>query len=46
MKKEKHPVYRFILGALMVALALGIALLVISLLLGPDLFFLSRELSA
>lgn len=39
MRKEKHPVYRFILGGLILVLLLGIALLVMGLVRGPEHFF-------
>lgn len=45
MKKEKHPVYRFILGGFILLLLLGVALLVIALLLGPDRFASPRMMS-
>ena len=38
MKKEKHPVYRLILAGLILALALGVVMLVISILEGQGIW--------
>ncbi len=45
MKKEKHVLYRWVLGALMLLLALGIVMLVLGLEIGPDAILLSRGTS-
>lgn len=45
MKKEKHPVYRFILGGFILLLLLGLALLVMALLLGPEKFISPQVMS-
>ncbi len=45
MKKEKHPVYALLLTVLVLLLLLGVALLVISLILGPDRVFASPAVS-
>ena len=36
MKKERHPVYGWMMAGLMLLLLLGVALLVMGLILGPD----------
>ncbi len=41
MKKEKHPVYRAVMAGLVALLLIGILLLVMGLMLGPNRVFAS-----
>ena len=41
MKKERHPVYGLLMTGLVLLLLLGVALLVMGLMLGPDRVFAS-----
>ena len=45
MKKQKHPVYRWVMGGLILLLALGIVLLVLGLALGQDRLYLPRDIT-
>ncbi len=45
MKKERHPVYGLWMTVLVLALLLGVSLLVMGLILGPDRVFASPSVT-
>lgn len=46
MKKEKHPVYRWLMAFFLLLLLAGVILLVLGVQMGPGLFFLPGHHSA